>query len=152
MRNQTLGFTRRQTQRNVAKGVKVMSLFKRGRTWWTDFSVNGVRYRVSLDTTDWREAQSQEKEEIARASEGKLSSSRQQFARLAFPEAADRYLADKLARLAPSSAEKERYRSKPLRAFFGATKLAKITVDSSGNTSFSESKPGPAIRSSTWRS
>jgi hypothetical protein len=29
-----------------------MSLFKRGKTWWTDFSINGVRYRMSLDTTD----------------------------------------------------------------------------------------------------
>jgi len=31
-----------------------VALYKRGKTWWTDFSVNGVRYRESLDTSDWR--------------------------------------------------------------------------------------------------
>ncbi|PYU27677.1 MAG: hypothetical protein DMG32_05605 [Acidobacteria bacterium] len=50
-----------------------MSLYKRGGTWWTDFSVNGQRFRLSLDTTDWREAQRQEKERIAQASAGKLT-------------------------------------------------------------------------------
>jgi hypothetical protein len=69
-----------------------MSLFKREKTWWTDFSINGVRYRMSLDTTDWREAQSREKEKITQASMGKLAPSSQQFARLAFIEAADRYV------------------------------------------------------------
>jgi hypothetical protein len=39
-----------------------MALFKRGKTWWTDSSVNGVRYRQPLRTTDWRKAQSREKE------------------------------------------------------------------------------------------
>lgn len=39
-----------------------MSLYKRKSTWWTDFSVNGQRYRESLDTTDWREAQAKAKE------------------------------------------------------------------------------------------
>jgi hypothetical protein len=38
-----------------------MSLYKRGKTWHTDFAVNGERFRQSLDTTDWREAQSKEK-------------------------------------------------------------------------------------------
>src|SRR5712692_8887704 len=42
-------------------GRIVMALYKRNDTWWTDFSVNGQRYRESLDTTDWREAQAKEK-------------------------------------------------------------------------------------------
>jgi hypothetical protein len=33
-----------------------MSLYKRRKTWHTDFSVNGQRFRQSLDTSDWREA------------------------------------------------------------------------------------------------
>ena len=49
-----------------------MALYKRGKTWHTDFSVNGERFRQSLDTSDWREAQAKEKELIARASQGKL--------------------------------------------------------------------------------
>ena len=44
-----------------------MSLYKRGKTWHTDFSVNGERFRQSLDTTDWREAQAKEKELIGQA-------------------------------------------------------------------------------------
>jgi hypothetical protein len=41
-----------------------MSIYKRGGTWWTDFSLNGQRFRQSLDTSDWREAQSREKDRI----------------------------------------------------------------------------------------
>lgn len=74
-----------------------MALFRRNKTWWSDFSVNGVRYRMSLDTTDWREALSREKEKIAQAHAGKLSPAGQSFARLAFSEALDRYLADRSA-------------------------------------------------------
>src|SRR5579862_8211574 len=71
---------------------KAVSLFKRNKIWWTDFSVNGVRYRQSLDTTDWRAAQASEKNLIADASTGKLAPASKQFSRLAFCEAADRYL------------------------------------------------------------
>jgi hypothetical protein len=50
-----------------------MSLYKRRKIWHTDFSVNGERFRQSLDTSDWREAQAKEKELIAQASQGKLT-------------------------------------------------------------------------------
>ena len=49
-----------------------MALYKRGKTWHTAFSVNGQRFRQSLDTSDWREAQAKEKELISQASQGKL--------------------------------------------------------------------------------
>jgi len=39
-----------------------MALVKRGKRWHTDFVVNGQRFRQSLKTTDWREAQSEEEE------------------------------------------------------------------------------------------
>jgi hypothetical protein len=52
-----------------------MSLVKRGRTWHCHFVVNGQRFRQSLGTTDWREAQAKEKDLIADAREGKLSQS-----------------------------------------------------------------------------
>lgn len=48
-----------------------MSLFRRGKWWWTDFSVNGVRYRQPIRdengfrTRDWREALSREKDLIS---------------------------------------------------------------------------------------
>jgi integrase len=99
-------------------------------TWWTDFSVNGQRFRESLDTTDWREAQHSEKEFISQASQGKLAPSSQQFARLAFSEAADHYVADRRAHLARRSIVTEQERLKPLKAFFGAKALNHISADS----------------------
>ena len=107
-----------------------MALYKRAKTWWTDFSVNGVRYRMSLDTTDWREAQSREKERIAEAQAGKLSVSGLSFARLAFTEAAERYIADRLARIQPKTACIERERALQLKKYFGTTQVSRISTDS----------------------
>ena len=67
-----------------------MAVFRRGKWWWTDFSVNGQRFRQPLDTTDSREALKNEKEKIGQAQTGKLSVAGQSFARLAFTEAAER--------------------------------------------------------------
>ena len=63
-----------------------MALYKRKSTWWTDFSVNGQRFRASLDTNDWRDAQAREKDFITQAGQGKLAPASQQFARLSFSE------------------------------------------------------------------
>ena len=106
-----------------------MSLFKRNKTWWTDFSVNGVRYRLSLDTTDWREAQRLEKDHITDATTGKLAPASQQFARLAFCEAADRYLENRRLELSERSSEKEEYLLVAPRKYFGATSLARIGAE-----------------------
>src|SRR5260370_16241714 len=106
-----------------------MSLFKRNKTWWTDFSVNGVRYRLTLDTTDWREAQRLEKSKISDATTGKLATSSQQFARLAFSQAADRYLENRRLELSERSSEKEEYLLVVPRKFFGVTSLARIGAE-----------------------
>jgi integrase len=103
-----------------------MSLKKRGKTWHTDFAVNGERFRQSLDTTDWREAQSKEKELIAQASEGKLTPSRHDFARLGFSEAANRYLDSRKLELSASSLKKERQLLVQPRQFYGLTPLRTI--------------------------
>ena len=58
-----------------------MALIKRGKTWHTHFFVDGQRFRQSLDTSDWREAQACEKELITRASQGKLAPASQQFSK-----------------------------------------------------------------------
>jgi hypothetical protein len=106
-----------------------MALYKRGKTWHTDFSVNGERFRLSLDTTNWRQAQAKEKELIAQASEGKLTPKTHEFSRLGFSDSTDRHLQDRLPRLARRSIETERERLKPLRAYFGNTPLMRITPD-----------------------
>jgi len=106
-----------------------MALFKRGKWWWTDFSVNGVRYRMPLDTADWREALSREKEKIAEAQAGKLSVASQSFARLAFSEALERYLADRSAHVALRSRKTESDHAKPLRESFDAIPVFRISAE-----------------------
>jgi len=106
-----------------------MSIYKRGKTWHTDFSVNGQRFRQSLDTTDWREAQSKEKDLIAQASAGKLAPASQQFARLAFSEAAERYLRARKLELSAKSLEKERQLLVKPRDFFGALRLSRMSAE-----------------------
>jgi hypothetical protein len=83
-----------------------MALIKRGKTWHTHFFVDGQRFRQSLDTTDHREAQKREKELITQASQGKLAPVSQQFGRLAFGEAADRFLEGRRLDLSQASQEK----------------------------------------------
>ncbi len=106
-----------------------MAIYKRGKTWWTDFSVNGQRYRESLDTTDWREAQAKEKELISQASQGKLAPASQKFARMVFSQAADCYLGEKLAHLAPRSIQTEKERLKALNRCLGSTPLMRISAE-----------------------
>ncbi len=103
-----------------------MSLFKRNKIWWTDFSVNGVRYRQSLDTTDWREAQASEKNLIADASTGKLAPASKQFSRLAFCEAADRHLESRRLELSPRTFKKEQQLLVEPRRFFAANRVMLI--------------------------
>jgi integrase len=100
-----------------------------GDTYWTDFSVNGQRFRLSLDTSDWREAQRQQKEKIADAQEGRLTPSGQELARLSFREAADRYIESRSLDLAERSRAKEKeLLSHPKRAF-GGLPLSKLTPE-----------------------
>ena len=106
-----------------------MSLFKRSKIWHTHFFVDGQRFRRSLNTTDWREAQAREKVLIAQATEGKLAAVGQQFSKLTLEEAAAKNLAERIARLAPRSVQTERERLKPLMAAFGQTKVNRITVE-----------------------
>jgi integrase len=107
-----------------------MSLYKRNDTWWTDFSVNGQRFRMSLDTSDWREAQRVQKEKISEAQQGKLLPTSQQFSRLSFSEAADRYLEGRRLELSNRSLKKERQLLVSPRQFFGATPLNRISSES----------------------
>jgi len=116
--------------------VVAMSLFKLGKWWWTDFSVNGVRYRQPVRdkqgrrTKDWREALSREKELIGESQAGKLAASSQQFARLLFSHAVDRYIDDRLPRIQPKTVQAERERARQLKKHFGPTPVARITADS----------------------
>ncbi len=106
-----------------------MALVKRGKTWHTQFWVDGQRFRQSLNTGDWRKAQSVESKLIAQAEQGKLSATSQQFARLPFSEALDRYLADRAARVGARSQRSEADHAKPLRLHFRQNRVRQITTE-----------------------
>jgi integrase len=106
-----------------------MALVKRGKTWHTHFFVDGQRFRQSLETSDWREAQKKEKQLVAQASQGKLAPLSHQFSKFTFKEAADKNLAERIAHLAPRSVQTERERLRPLCAVFGSIKVHRITVE-----------------------
>jgi len=105
-----------------------MSLTKRGKTWHTHFFVDGQRFRQSLETSDWREAQAKEKQLIAEASEGKLTHNSTTLARLPFAQAADEYVSARKLELASASQAKEKQLLVQLRAYFKQEPLKAVTV------------------------
>src|ERR1041385_9524936 len=93
-----------------------MSIRKRGGIWWARFTVNGKRYEVSLGTSDRRHALNEEKDRIAKASEGKLALPGTPFARLSFGDAVDQYIADRKSRVEPRTHLTELERGKVVKA------------------------------------
>jgi integrase len=123
-----------------------MALKKRAKTWHTDFVVNGMRFRQSLETRDWREAQAKEKELITQASQGKLTQQTTSLARQPFGLAADHYVSARKLELAPASQAKERQLLVQLRAFFKQEPLKALTAHriTEYRTWRSEQRVGPA--------
>jgi integrase len=107
----------------------MMALVKRGRTWHTHFFVDGQRFRQSLETSDWREAQSKEKKLIVEASEGKLARSSTTIARQPFGQAADDYVSARKLELAAASQAKEKQLLVQLRIYFKQEPLKAITAN-----------------------
>ena len=50
-----------------------MSLWKRGRQYWTDFTVAGKRYRKRLGTTKLQVAKQRERELVEDAGNGRVA-------------------------------------------------------------------------------
>lgn len=105
-----------------------MSLVKRGKVWHCHFVVNGQRFRQSLETTDWREAQAKEKELIAEAQAGRLHQTSTSMARQPFGDAADDYVTARKLELAPASRAKEKQLLLQLRGYFKQEPLKAITA------------------------
>jgi len=105
-----------------------MSLVKRGKTWHCHVFVNGQRFRQSLETSDWREAQAKVKELIAQATEGKLTQSSSTLARQPFGQAADDYVTARKLELALASQAKEKQLLVQLRAYFKQGPVKAITA------------------------
>src|SRR5215467_13800811 len=105
-----------------------MALTKRGKTWHCHFVVNGQRFRQSLGTKDWREAQAKEKELIGQATEGKLTQTSTTLARQPFGLAADEYMTARKLELSPASQAKEKQLLVQLRAYFKQEPLKYVTA------------------------
>jgi integrase len=105
-----------------------MSLVKRGKTWHTHFVVNGQRFRQSLKTSDWREAQAEQKRLIGEAQEGRLTHNSGALARMPFGIAADDYVSGRKLELAVASQAKEKQLLIQLRKYFKQEPLKVITA------------------------
>jgi integrase len=112
-----------------------MALWKRGRRYWTCFSVNGVAYRKPLRppgttraTTNWQEAVRLERDLIDAAKRGQVSA-RAEATRLF--EAAEIYLTAKAATAnSARTVAFDREHLEILKRHFGDTPLVRITRES----------------------
>lgn len=113
--------------------------YKRSKWFWADFSVNGIRYRISLKDSKGRKipaddlhaemAARAEEREIAKAERGEIASQKRSSGRLPFAKAADEYLASRRGELSQASLVKEKDLTVKLKAHFGLTRLSKITAE-----------------------
>jgi integrase len=103
-----------------------MSLWKRGRQYWTDFAVGGRRYRKRLGTTNLQVAKRRERELLEAAGHGALADNEQGPKRLS--EAIDAYLVAKRMRCSPRTLEFEQERLVFIRRHFGDIPLSAITA------------------------
>ncbi len=113
-----------------------MALWKRGKWYWADFTVDASRYRVPLrdkrgrripaDESHLQEAIRAEERERMKAESGRLLPAKQSFARLPFNQAADQYLTSRKPELAASSYDKERQLLVKPKEHFRSTPLGRI--------------------------
>ncbi len=101
-----------------------MSTRKRGRWYWADFSVDGVRYRKPLRTGDWKVARQRERDLIEAARAGHVATP---HGPKRLHDAIDRYLAAKVMRCAPRTVELERERLSLVKQHFGDVRLSALT-------------------------
>jgi integrase len=103
-----------------------MSLLKRGKRYWTDFTVDGLRYRKPLRTVDINVAKKRERVLIQQATRGTLGAREQGPRRL--NAAIDAYLTAKRIRCAPRTIELEQERLSLVKKHFGDVRLSSITA------------------------
>lgn len=102
-------------------------IYKRKGHWHLDVTIQGVRYREALDTTDKRQAKELEKDRIAAIKQGKgASKTGREFARKPFSEAAEIYLAERKAHVSDRTMQFEKGRLKPLCKHFGENALLRF--------------------------
>src|ERR1700685_1140224 len=106
-----------------------MTVYKRGSTWWTDFSIGSRRFRLSLQTSDHREAASREKLRISEVQNGGGLLPRK-IAKLNVTEAAELYLIRRRSEVSASSIRLERDALKQVKRHLGTSILGSLTAES----------------------
>ena len=122
-----------------------MSLWKRGRQYWTDFTVAGRRYRKRLGTTNLRTATRRERELVEEAGHGRLAPDEQGPKRLS--DAIDAYLDAKRMRCSPRTIELEEERLSLVKKHFGDVPLSAITATAIAD--FQRTRHGAGIANRT---
>ena len=103
-----------------------MSLWKRGRQYWADFTVAGRRYRKRLGTTNLQTAKQRERQAIEDASQGTLAGREGGPRRLS--AAIDAYLDAKRMPCSPRTLEFERERLVFITRHFGDVPISAISA------------------------
>jgi integrase len=104
-----------------------MSLYKRGRIWWADFAVYGLRHQESTGCADRRTAIQKERELIEQARKNRMP--RKEWARKKLTEVFDLYLAERKTDSCDSTVKKERQFLRPVVKALGELSLRQITAD-----------------------
>lgn len=105
-------------------------IYKRSGYWHLDVTIQGVRYREALDTTDKREAKDLEKDRVTAIKQGKgASRTGREFARKAFGEAAKVYLVERKPHVSERTVQFEKERLGPLLKHFGDKPLLRFKAE-----------------------
>src|SRR5579884_4037767 len=103
------GRAAKRNQKEAKKGWYSEMIYKRDQHWHMDVTINGVRYREALNTTDWREAQRLEKKRLAEIQGGKgASKSGREFGRKTFRDAVETFLQDRVGHVAERTIQFEK--------------------------------------------
>jgi integrase len=118
------------------RGKENQVTYKRGKWFWADFTINGVRYRVPLKDPKGHKipadehhcdlATRAEEREIMKAEKGDISPQQDGSGRLPFMKAADEYLISRRLEIAESSLKKENELASALKRYFGNKRLSAI--------------------------
>ena len=103
-------------------------IYKRNKTYHVDVTVNGTRYRESLKTTNWQEAQRLQKELIARILDGKAAApvGKGGFANLPLQDALEQLVSDREGRVAERTSQIDKERAKVVKRHLGNVLVRKI--------------------------
>lgn len=104
-----------------------MSLYKRGRIWWADFAIYGVRHQETTGCVDRRAAIQKERELIEQARKNRMP--RKEWARKKLAEVFELYLAERKTDSCESTLKKERQFLRPVVKALGEFTLQQLTAD-----------------------